>query len=195
MYGAAAWLVWVLSLQAGPDGVLAVVAGGVVLGLGAWAFGIAQQVDGAGRRAGQAVAVAAMVAAGVILNGIVPAPAAQASAEGTEPFSQARLAELRAQGRPVFVNMTAAWCVTCLVNEKVALSPARVRDAFAKHRVAYLKGDWTSGDQLITQFLHANARDGVPLYVLYPPGSGAPTVLPQILTEAEMLSQLDKFGS
>ena len=145
---------------------------------------------------GQAVALASCVGAAVLLSGIMPAPAAAlSSTEGSERFTPDRLAELRAEGRPVFVNMTAAWCVTCLVNEKVALSPARVRDAFARHRVAYLKGDWTSGDALVTRFLRANAREGVPLYVLYPPGRGAPTVLPQILTEAEILSQLDKFGS
>ena len=66
--------------------------------------------------------------------------------------------------------------------------------AFAAHRVAYLKGDWTRGDPAITDFLRANARDGVPLYVFYPPGQAAPVVLPQILTEAEVLSQLDKLG-
>jgi thiol:disulfide interchange protein DsbD len=101
---------------------------------------------------------------------------------------------LREEGRPVFVNMTAAWCVTCLVNERVALSPAPVRRAFADHRVAYLKGDWTRGDPEITAFLRGHARDGVPLYVLYPPGSAAPSVLPQILTEGTMLDQLGKLG-
>ena len=194
MYGAAVWLVWVLSLQAGSDGVLAALTGLVLLGLGAWAYGLAQRRRGGGRRFGQAKALAAVLGAGFVLAGIVPAPAT-ATAEGSERFSPDRLSALRAEGRPVFVNMTAAWCVTCLVNEKVALSPARVRDAFARHHVAYLKGDWTSGDSLVTQFLRANARDGVPLYLLYPPGAGAPTVLPQILTEAEILAQLDKFGS
>lgn len=195
MYGATAWLVWVLSLQAGSDGVLAAVAGLVLLGLGAWAFGLAQRIEGLGRRFGQVVAVASVAGAAVVLTGIVPSPAAaQASTETAERFTPDRLAELRAQGRPVFVNMTAAWCVTCLVNEKVALSPNSVREAFAKHGVVYLKGDWTSGDKFVTQFLHANGRDGVPLYLLYPTGSGAPTVLPQILTEGEILSQLDKMG-
>ena len=66
--------------------------------------------------------------------------------------------------------MTAAWCVTCLVNERVALSPEKVRAAFAEHGVAYLKGDWTTGDPAITAFLRTHARDGVPLYVLYPAG-------------------------
>lgn len=91
--------------------------------------------------------------------------------------------------------MTAAWCVTCLVNERVALSPEKVRAAFVRYGVAYLKGDWTRGDPAITAFLRDHARDGVPLYVLFPAGNAEPTVLPQILTEATMLSELGKLGS
>ena len=78
--------------------------------------------------------------------------------------------------------MTAAWCVTCLVNERVAISSDAVRQAFSERRVTYLKGDWTRQDPQITDFLRENGRDGVPLYVYYPP-HGQPTVLPQILTE------------
>ena len=193
MYGAAAWLVWVLSLQAGPGGVLAAGAGMVLLGLAAWALGLAQAA-GRGRRLGYGVAVAAALAALAVLPGIAAAPPAQAATEGTEPFTPARLAALRAEGRPVFVNMTAAWCVTCLVNERVALSPEPVRRAFADRHVAYLKGDWTRADPTITAFLREHARDGVPLYVLFPQGSAAPRVLPQILTESEMLAQLATLG-
>ena len=196
MYGAAAWLVWVVSLQAGSDGVLATAAGLVLVALAAWSLGLAQAAGGHGRRLGGGVALAAVLGAVAILAGIGTAPAApaQAAAEGTERFSAARLAALREEGRPVFVNMTAAWCVTCLVNERVALSPASVRRAFADHQVAYLKGDWTRGDPEITAFLRGHARDGVPLYVLYPPGLAAPSVLPQILTEGTMLDQLGKLG-
>ena len=196
MYGAAAWLVWVVSLQAGSDGVLATAAGLVLVALAAWSLGLAQAAGGRGRRLGGGVALAAVLGAVAILAGIGMAPAAtaQAAAEGVERFSAARLATLREEGRPVFVNMTAAWCVTCLVNERVALSPASVRRAFADHQVAYLKGDWTRGDPEITAFLRGHARDGVPLYVLYPPGLAAPSVLPQILTEGTMLDQLGKLG-
>ena len=197
MYGAAAWLVWVVSLQAGPAGVLATVAGMVLLALAAWSLGLAQAAGRHGRRLGGGVALAATVAAVAILAGIAATPPspAQAATGGTEAFSAARLASLRSEGRPVFVNMTAAWCVTCLVNERVALAPAAVQRAFADHRVAYLKGDWTRGDPEITAFLRSHARDGVPLYVLYPPSPATPTILPQILTEGGMLDQLSRLGS
>ncbi|WP_048863480.1 thioredoxin family protein, partial [Acidisphaera rubrifaciens] len=107
-----------------------------------------------------------------------------------EPYSDARLAALRAEGRPVFVNMTAAWCVSCLVNERVALGTASVRDAFARHGIAYLKGDWTRQDPAVTAFLRAHGRDGVPLYVFYPAAHAPAVVLPQILTPGLVLAAI-----
>ena len=194
MYAAAAWLVWVVSLQAGPDGVLATVAGLVCLGLSLWALGLAQR---SGRRFGVVVAVVAACAALALVPGLAGPPKAVAAvaSEGVEPFSPGRLAALRAEGRAVFVNMTAAWCVTCLVNERLALGPAVVRETFAARGVVYLKGDWTRADPAISSFLREHDRDGVPLYVLYPPGNKPPVVLPQILTQAGMLSELNKLGS
>ena len=87
--------------------------------------------------------------------------------------------------------MTAAWCVTCLVNERVALDTQAVRKAFDQRHVAYLKGDWTRQDPAITAYLRQNGRDGVPLYVYYPP-HGQPDVLPQILTESIVLARLQR---
>ena len=95
----------------------------------------------------------------------------------------------------MFVNMTAAWCVTCLVNERVTLSSEAVREAFAKHNVAYLKGDWTRADPAISEFLRDHGRDGVPLYVLFPPHGEKPVVLPQILTATAVLDELNRMGS
>ncbi len=193
MYAASVWLVWVVSLQAGPDGVLVTLSALVLVAFAAWAFGAAQ---GSGRRLGQVAAMLAAVAAVALLPWLGGArPVELAASEAAEAFTPGKLASLRAEGRPVFVNLTAAWCVTCLVNERVALSPAAVRKAFADHHVAYLKGDWTRGDPAITAYLHDQARDGVPLYLLYAPGEAQPTVLPQILTEAEILAQLGKFGA
>jgi thiol:disulfide interchange protein len=188
MYGASAWLVWVVSEEAGSPGVLGCVAGLVLVGFAAWVGGLAQQETGRTRRFAQSVAVAALLSALAVLSGIGEAPPVGSAAEaGAETYSAGRLAALHAEGRPVFVNMTAAWCVTCLVNERVAIASASVRDAFAARNVAYLKGDWTRQDGAITAFLREHGREGVPLYVYFPPGEGVPEVLPQILTEQTVL--------
>jgi thiol:disulfide interchange protein DsbD len=204
MYAAAVWLLWVVSQEAGSEGVLGTAAGLVLLGFAAWALGRAQSAAmherrPHGRRAFQAVALLGVVAAAFVLTGIGLAPDIAAApplqAIGAEtaaplPFTPARLAALRAEGRPVFVNMTAAWCVTCLVNERVAIATAPVQSAFARRDIAYLKGDWTRQDPAITDFLRDHGRDGVPLYVYFPPGGAAPVVLPQILTESVVLDHI-----
>ncbi len=195
MYAAAVWLVWVISQEAGPQGVLAAGAGLLLLGLGGWLLGLAQLPHGRLRRVAGVAAGACVLAAAAIVPGLANsvAPAAQAAArDGSEPFSAARLAALQSEGRPVFVDMTAAWCVTCLVNEQVALAPAAVRQAFQDRRVAYLKGDWTRQDPEITAFLRRHHRDGVPLYVFYPANGGPPMVLPQILTQGIVLDAIGR---
>ena len=188
MYGAAVWLLWVVSQQSGPTGVLTAATGLLIVGFAAWTLGLAQASTGRRRLLGYGGSAAGLLAMLTLLTGVTAA-----ATEPSEPFSQARLAELRGQGRPVFVNMTAAWCLSCLVNERLALSPTAVRAAFASANVAYLKGDWTRQNPAISAFLRENDRDGVPLYVFYPPG-GAPVVLPQILSESAVLAQVDRLG-
>jgi thiol:disulfide interchange protein DsbD len=119
----------------------------------------------------------------------LPAASPAALAEGATPFSPARLAALRAAHRPVLVDMSAAWCITCLVNERVALSPAPVQAAMRRLGVTYMVGDWTRQDPDITAFLRQYGRNGVPLYVYFP-ARGDPQVLPQILTQAEILGRI-----
>ncbi|MGA8401754.1 MAG: thioredoxin family protein, partial [Stellaceae bacterium] len=109
-----------------------------------------------------------------------------------EDFTPARLAALTAEHKPVFVNLTAAWCLTCIVNERATLDSNAVRDAFAAHHVVALKGDWTRQDPEIARFLQSYGRSGVPLYLLYD-GNGMATVLPQILTEAEVIDAVGKL--
>jgi thiol:disulfide interchange protein DsbD len=192
MYAAAAWLVWVLAQQAGPDGVLFGLVGAVVLAAGLWLLGLAQQAGaGRGRIAGAvALGVAVVVAIGLLPQLSAAPAAAAASDQGSEPWSEARVEALRAEGRPIFINATAAWCITCQVNERVALRAGAVREAFAARGVAYLKADWTRGDPAITALLRDQGRDGVPLYLYWAPGASAPVVLPQILTEGIVLGAL-----
>jgi len=208
LYASAAWLVWVVSQQAGSRGVGAALAGIVLIAFALWLHQALGSVRALWRRTA-ILAVAALLPAlivGVTALGPLgagtrsPAPGvAAASGVGWEPFSPERLAALRASGKPVFVNFTAAWCVTCLVNERVAFRSAAVADVFARKGVVALKADWTTRDPVISQVLGSLGRSGVPLYVLYPPGaaarpgSGTPTVLPQILTEGAVIEAIDKI--
>jgi thiol:disulfide interchange protein DsbD len=190
MYAAAAWLVWVLAQQSGPDGVLTALVGAVLVALAAWAWGVAQQSGRTPRRLSEALALAAVLGALALLPLLGTAPPAAAAATQGEAWSASRLAELRAEGRPVFVNLTAAWCISCKVNERVAIQTDAVQRAFEAGGVVQLTGDWTRGDAAITALLREHGRDGVPLYLLYPAGGGAPLILPQILTEGILLGAL-----
>ncbi len=208
LYASAAWLVWVVSQQAGSRGVGAALAGIVLIAFALWLHQALGSVRALWRRTA-ILAVAALLPAlivGIVALGPLgagtrsPAPGvAAAGGVGWEPFSPERLAALRASGKPVFVNFTAAWCVTCLVNERVAFRSAAVADVFARKGVVALKADWTTRDPVISQVLGSLGRSGVPLYVLYPPGaaarpgSGTPTVLPQILTEGAVIEAIDKI--
>ena len=200
MYGAALWLVWVLSQQAGSDGAAVALAAALVLAFGLWAFGRAQAANGRRRIAGLGVAALALLGVAVTASyaaTFAPPPAAdQATAVANdaipyEKYSAARLEALRGEGRPVFINVTAAWCITCLVNERVALSGENLKRKFDEHKVAALKADWTNRDAEITALLAAQRRSGVPLYLYYAPNAREPFVLPQILTEATMVAALE----
>jgi thiol:disulfide interchange protein DsbD len=193
IYATVAWLLFVLSQEVGPTGLFAALIGLVAVGFAAWALRLGGLREGWSRRAWQGGALAAiliLVGLGVVIDrDRAVAASASASGEPWQPFTQAKLDELRADGRPVFVNMTAAWCITCLVNERTALSTEAVQDAFRSRQVAYLKGDWTNRNPEITRLLEKHGRSGVPLYVFYP-ASGEPVVLPQILTQATVIDSL-----
>jgi thiol:disulfide interchange protein DsbD len=204
LYASVAWLVWVVSQQAGPQGVAVVLAGLVLIAFAAWLHEATRGVSARWRRiATAAVGLTVLCAIGlgaVAGTASAPAPAKESAAGGPtpEPFSPRRLADLRAQGAPVFVNVTAAWCITCLVNERVALRSPEVAAAFARKRVVYLKADWTKRDPQITAVLAAFGRNGVPLYVLFSPrpaggASGEPSVLPQILSEGTIIEAIEKL--
>ena len=195
LYASVAWLVWVVSQQTGSTGVAAALGGLVLIAFAAWLYESSRGARVAWRR-GATAAVAALAVGAVALGPLTGAvsSAPQKPVDGWEPFSAARLSELRAAGRPVFVNITAAWCLTGLVNERVALRAPAVTAALARKDVATLKADWTSRDPAITRVLGAFGRSGVPLYLLYPArGAGEPAVLPQILSEGAVVDALDKL--
>lgn len=181
LYLTAVWLFWVLMRQVGADAAALVLAGAVVLvGALVW-HGRAQF---AAPRVLRRVAIAALVLVAVVpLADLKPQAATHAGADAAwQPWDAGKLDALRQEGAPVLVNMTAAWCITCLANERVALSSDTFREALRNTGTRYLKGDWTNQDAAITTYLAGFGRSGVPLYVLYPRGGGAPEVLPQILT-------------
>jgi thiol:disulfide interchange protein DsbD len=110
-----------------------------------------------------------------------------------QPFTPDRLQSERDAGRAVFVDFTAAWCLTCKFNEKAVLENADVRDAFQRHGIVKLKADWTNGDPQITKLLQQFGRPGVPLYVLYPGKSQEPIVFPELLTKNILLDKLNSI--
>jgi thiol:disulfide interchange protein DsbD len=192
MYAAAAWLVWVLSQQAGPSGVALILAAMIALALAAWLWSVTRNLSSRGRGIGALFALMVLACGlyGVtLLRNAAAAPAAQTSKAG-QAYSADKLASLRAGGRPVFIDATAAWCITCLVNEEAVLSRDSVKSAFAAKNVAYLVADWTNRDPQVTALLKDNGRSGVPLYLYYAPGAKAPIILPQILTENGVLGAL-----
>jgi thiol:disulfide interchange protein DsbD len=182
------WLVWVASLQSGPPAVAAMLAMLVLLGFAAWA---GRHWSGRWARVAAASAVvAALVVAGSIERAETPA----ASHAGWERYTTARLDELLAARRPVFVDFTAAWCVTCQVNERLVLAHPRVRERMRALGVVPVRADWTTPDPDVTRALQQFGRDGVPLYVLY---SGRedepPRILPQLLTTDMVITELDEL--
>lgn len=194
------WLAWVLGQQTGSDGVAMLLAALVVQAVGAWVLGkwaVITRSD-AVRRAAAIVAAALIVggaATAVKLAGSGGPPVRQAAATETwEPYSEARVNELRAAGRPVFVDFGAAWCLTCQVNERVALAAAPVLAKFQEKNVATLKADWTSRDPAITAALTKLGRSGVPTYVVYSKDASAPPrLLPEVLTPTLVIDALNKL--
>lgn len=193
MYASAAWLLWVLAQQTSSIGLGAALAGAILVALAAWAYQKSKGSSTGGRVTALATSLAAVILAVVLPVRLADvaaaspnpgAPAAPPTADAWQPYDAARVADLNARGRPLLVNFTASWCLTCLVNERNAFTDAAVQQIFRAKRVTLMKGDWTNRDPAITKALADFGRAGVPLYVVYnsKPGSSAPVVLPQLLT-------------
>jgi thiol:disulfide interchange protein DsbD len=175
LYATAIWLCWIVGRQTGASGMALVLAGALtlVLALWLWRFGTLARCAGA---------ACAALAVTLLANPLLE-PQQQTARNGNwTPYAADTLTQLRERGTPVFLNITADWCLTCLANERVTLSSSAVADAFASTGTRYMKGDWTHYDPAITALLAQFGRSGIPLYVHYPAGGGAPKVLPQLLT-------------
>jgi len=191
LYLTAAWLLWVLTRQAGADALGLVLVGCVAVAFALWLFGRSPRGGFATALAVAAVLAALAVLASPFVRGGSAAPAAVGStALDSEPWSSERVAALRAEGKTIFVDFTADWCITCKVNERGALASDAVRSAFAEQGVVTLVADWTRADPAITAALAAFGRNGVPLYLVYPKG-GEPRVLPQVLTPGIVVDALN----
>ena len=193
MYLTAVWLAWVLGRQRGVDAMALVAAGVAVMALALWWLERARMRGGWLRRI-PAVALLAVALSSAWLVGRIPAPtsAATTGAQGSVPYSASALDALRAAGTPVFVNMTADWCVTCKANERSTLSSEAFRDALARTGATYMVGDWTNVDPDISAFLEAHRAVGVPLYVVYPRGGGEGEVLPAVLDRDTAVAALER---
>jgi thiol:disulfide interchange protein/DsbC/DsbD-like thiol-disulfide interchange protein len=200
MYGAAAYFAWVFAQQTASSALLFLLAAGVVLGFAAFLWGVSQHaVRPWASRAIALVALIAVVPISALGAGMsAPAAAVDGATAGpvagvpTQAWSPEKVASLQAAGKPIFVDFTAAWCVTCQVNERTALATQAVADAFKKTGAVYLKADWTNRNADIAKALQAEGRSGVPLYLLYDAnGSATPKILPQLLTSGAVVEALN----
>jgi thiol:disulfide interchange protein len=196
MFATVAWLVWVLGQQSGIDGAAALLLMLVGLAMLVWALSL----RGRTRLVIATVSIAALAGftwvAGSFITQNLPdntvAGTQAATTNGWQAWEPGKVDQLLATGRPVFVDFTAAWCVTCQLNKKTTLNNAEVLADFNAKKVQLLRADWTRRDPAITQALAALGRQGVPVYVLYPPGS-APVVMSEILSPAQVRAALAKL--
>ncbi|WP_183254042.1 protein-disulfide reductase DsbD family protein [Brevundimonas basaltis] len=195
MYGTAAWLVWVFARQSGSEALGLLLLAAVLTAFGLWLAGVnqARRAEGGTAVVSAVAAAVALVSAFALVGVAARMPpetdvgAAGSSSLPSQPWSTAAVEAALAEGRPVLVNFTADWCVTCKINERAALGSARVEAAMEAAGAIYMVGDWTRRDDAITAELQRHGRSGVPLYLLYSPESTEPRILPQLLTEGVVI--------
>jgi thiol:disulfide interchange protein len=186
LFGTAIWLVWVYGQLYSPEGVdrtVWLLSGFLVLAIAGWTLGKWPA------KWGSAIAAVVLIAIAIALPLRKPA----VDALTWQPYTEANFAAARATGDPVFIDFTAAWCLSCQVNERAVLKSKDVEQALEKHHVQLLKADWTHYDDAITRQLAAVGRSGVPTYVIYPPGKVSNAdVLPELLTKSVVLTAIEK---
>ena len=199
MLGAFAWLVWVLTQQAGTTALLAMLICAVVVSFAAWLYGMAQRrrYIGQSYKALLAVTVVLFIAAVSPLPGVMhiqPSPPEFARVENITQvkWSPQTVEEMRGHGKAIFVDFTASWCITCQVNERTSLSTAAVKQALASTNTIYMVADSTKFNADIDDAMTAFGQGGLPLYVVYPADGSAPKVLPQVLTPMIVVDALNQ---
>jgi len=180
MFLTALWLLWVLAAQAGTDGVLAALAGGIVLAFGVWLAGKVGQ-GALGRTAALVIVIGGFATAPVLMN----LPKQQLLVEGS-PWSPQQVSALRSEGRVIFVDFTATWCITCQVNKSTTLTSASVQRAFADTNTAFLIADWTNKDKVIAEELASHGVAGIPFYLVYPASGGEPLKIDGLLSPGQI---------
>lgn len=197
IFGTAIWLAWVLAGAYGANLLGVILIAFLLLAIAGWFLG-----RWPAKR--WATAVAALIVLGVVAIGVIapgklavePQSQAGAQAPGAwQPWSASAVSSSLASGQPVFVDFTASWCLSCQVNERVALHQPEVIHAFQARNVVLMRADWTREDPAITQALTALGRSGVPVYALYAPGQSSPQLLPQVLTPGIVIGAVDKLPS
>ncbi len=202
MFTTAVWLVWVFGQQAGIDGAALLLFGLLLLGGAAWLLGRWPAARLSGRLRALTRGLAAALLIGAVATGVLGARSDDAEPTATpeaatewQPYSATAVQALRAEGRPVFVDFTAAWCLTCQVNKHTTLRTEAVQRAFREKGVTLMTADWTNQDPEITRALEALGRSGVPVYALYRGDAEVPVLLPEILTRKIVLDALEGLSS
>lgn len=185
MYLTAIWLLWVVGRQTSVEIVVAICVGLVLMIMAIWLWQLAKRNNS--HRLTKAVAATVFIVA-------IAYPCLKLEGNDQtkwQDYTPERLAELRQSGKAVFINLSADWCITCLVNERMAMGEAFYK-ALEDNNITYLKGDWTHKDPQITQLLNQYNRNGVPLYLVFPKGSGQAEILPQLLTKTSLIDALGR---
>lgn len=200
MLGAVGWLIWVLERQAGSAALAAILACCLLFSFAAWLYGMAQKRRMMGQRhwvlhVATAFFLALVVVPLLNLNRFAEAPAETATASkaaAAVAWSPQNVDAIKGQGKPILVNFTASWCITCQVNDRTSLSTQAVKAAMARTNTIYMVADSTKYNPDVEQALSDFGRGGLPLYVVYPADGGKPEVLPQVLTPGIVISALDQ---
>jgi len=189
LYATAIWLLWVAGRQTGINTMTVALCGALMLAFGLWLWD-----PRVWRKVMALASIAAAIALGAVsgTEGESGGSAAAVASHGKIPWSDSEVAALRESGQPVFVDVTADWCITCKANENAVLFTADVEQAFLDHGVAYMVADWTNHNAEIAGLLKRYQRNGIPLYLMYPADPEAqPIILPQILTKGVVLDAIE----